>query len=205
MKKTLIALSTLMALSISGAAFAEHHATTTEIANPILKKSISLQINNSRDNSEYRADGVLAGNQSSGRVGIGALFKVQYNPYVGFEAGYTDLGRKSGDSVTNVNARTDVRSYAIPVRFVGTYPITDKISAKGKIGLAYVNSSVSEPGATHNLSSTKQTYGVGVDYELTKDVSLSLDLNRYFGQDDVSGKTVSQRFQQVALGVNYQF
>jgi len=129
----------------------------------------------------------------------------QFNRYIAAEAGWTDLGKAKA---SGPGGSVDAKASAFDLSAVGTYPVWEQLSILGRLGGYY-----SEGKFEGNLTGTKNeaglTYGVGVQYDFTKNLGVRGEWQRYdkvkFKEDrfnteadtniDVLGVSVLWRFQ----------
>ena len=128
----------------------------------------------------------------------------QLNRNFSAEVGYTDFGSISASS-PGASARNDAHAWELVG--VGSIPIAGGFSAYGKLGAYYakmegtgtvgaVSSSVSE---TNN----GLTYGVGAQYDLSKNLGVRAEWQRY---NDVGGNgTGKTDIDNMMLGVLFRF
>jgi OOP family OmpA-OmpF porin len=127
----------------------------------------------------------------------------RFNRNLAVEFGYTDLGEVSGsDGVDTVT----VESTAFELVAVGTMPIADKFSVYGKIGLyrGETDAEVVGPSAgSASESNTDLTFGVGVQYDFTKNLGVRGEWQRYsdVGGGDIEGADVDV----ISIGVVFRF
>lgn len=109
----------------------------------------------------------------------------QFNKYLGIEGGYANLNDLTGTTgavVTNL----DTEAWALSA--VLSYPVTDKVSVMGKLGMAYMLADVSTKNGpavavrTEN-DEVEPTYGVGVSYKLFDNMDLRAEWDRYDRSD----------------------
>lgn len=173
-------------------------------------------------------DGINVLFQDSGLAG--RLFAgYQFNAYFAAEVGYyrfsrldvnsdmittLDLKKYGYDIVTvNLFSRASVATDAFDFVAKGIYPVTDRFSIYGKLGLAYmhieghatigarINLAEISISANPTLNVIYPTFGVGVNYDLTQHVSADISWNRI--QQYSSRAFPSTDF--VGLGVLYHF
>lgn len=105
----------------------------------------------------------------------------QVNRYFGVEAGYGWLYDKNSSEVKALEALA-----------VGTYPIGNQFSLFGKFGLASMD--VKTPGGSDD--STELTFGVGVQYDATRQLGIRAGWQRY---------DTDQEVDVISIGVVYRF
>jgi len=122
----------------------------------------------------------------------------QFNRYFGLEAGYFNLG-KFGFEATTTPAGTlngDIRLSGFNLDLVGTLPLTQRLSAIGRVGVqnAKARDRFSGSGAVTVLDpnpskrSTQAKVGAGLQYELTRSLLLRGEVERYRVNDAVGNK-----------------
>lgn len=92
----------------------------------------------------------------------------QLTPNVALEAGVADLGH-----IANGTAKVDGRGIYFDA--LGLYPVVDKWSLLGRIGVAHVNLDTSNGDSSGN----GLKLGVGAQYSLTSNVALRGEWERY--------------------------
>lgn len=100
----------------------------------------------------------------------------------GIEAGYTDFRKSNANYTLNNatgNARTDGNAYYVAGK--ATAPLNDQFSVFGKLGVARtkVSLSASDPMLNASQSKTGLYAGLGGQYNLSKQVALTLEYERY--------------------------
>ncbi|HEY0856155.1 MAG TPA: outer membrane beta-barrel protein [Albitalea sp.] len=112
-------------------------------------------------------------------------------PNVGVELGYAELGKADSDAGS-------VRGRGLFVDLVGTVPITDSFSAIGRVG-AFNGKAKTSLG--NSDSSTNAKYGLGVQYDFTKQTGLRAEWERY-RFEPFGTKANADLF---SIGVNHKF
>jgi OOP family OmpA-OmpF porin len=92
----------------------------------------------------------------------------QLNRWVAAEFGYRDLGKQNMGGTT-------VDASAWELVGIGRVPIVDRLSAYGKLG-GYMGRS---HGGGINENNTDLTYGLGLEYGFTRNISLRGEWQRY--------------------------
>jgi OmpA-OmpF porin, OOP family len=112
-----------------------------------------------------------------------AFFGYQFNAYLGYEIGYADFG-KMKQSVGGVEAAT-FETTAIDAVLVATIPAGQSFAFFGKVGYFSWDLDRTIVGVgTTNVSGGDMTYGFGVKYNLTKNMSLRAERLRYLSVGD---------------------
>jgi opacity protein-like surface antigen len=125
----------------------------------------------------------------------------EFDQMWGVEAGYTDF-RKSDSSYTLNNARgraeTDGNSFYIAGK--ATAPVNEQFSVFGKLGAARNKTTLTATDVSLNRSESKtEVYaGIGAQYNLSKQVALTAEYERYGKTKDFGAKadvwTVAARY-----------
>ena len=95
----------------------------------------------------------------------------QFNPYVGLELGYDDLGKLEGTG--------NARAHGVYLDAVGTLPLSTDWSLLGRIGVVNSHVKTSLAGVDSSSSGTDWKAGLGVQYNLTKNLSIRGEWERY--------------------------
>lgn len=133
---------------------------------------------------------VQSSNLKDTDTGFKLLLGHQFTPNFALEGGYVDLGKaKYNAALSDGNASANYKSYGAVLDAVGIMPLSNGFSLFGKGGLYYgrtsldvSNSSAAAGGAFSGLNSTWKTslnYGAGVSYELSKNLSLRGEYERF--------------------------
>ena len=136
----------------------------------------------------------------------------QFNRYFALEGGYFDLG-KFGFTATTVPAGTlrgDIKLRGLNLDLVGTLPITDKLSAFGRVGANYAEAKDTFRGTGFVIvrnpnPSTKATnvkYGAGLQYAFNDAWAMRLEGERYRVDDAVGNKAEVDLY---SVGLVYRF
>jgi OOP family OmpA-OmpF porin len=118
----------------------------------------------------------------------------QFNANLALEAGYTDLGKFRGTTTITAPAAglaTGKWKAISPLNLavVGTYPVKDRLSVMGKLGLAVTKVTVSiTPPAAASLAATRvqPLLGVGLKYDFTKAFAVRAEFERFNNVGDGS-------------------
>lgn len=122
----------------------------------------------------------------------------QFNPYIGLEAGYFNLGEFGFKSTTTPAGTLDgrIKVDGVNLDLVGTLPINDQLSLLGRVGVhkARARDTFTSTGAVvvtnPNPEITEQNYkaGIGFSYKFSQSMSLRGELERYRINDAVGNK-----------------
>ncbi len=138
----------------------------------------------------------------------------QFTPYVAVEGNYTDLGKYSYQANVqppgSLNSELKVKGYGLDL--VGTLPIVDKLSLLGRVGVQRMKTDGAFSGsgsidlvtAGASQSSTAGKLGFGVQYELSKNLGLRLEVERF---RKLGGSALGSAFDadNYSLGVLFKF
>lgn len=112
-----------------------------------------------------------------------AFLGYQFNTYFGYEIGYADFG-KMKQTVGGVDAAT-FETTAIDAVIVATLPVSQSFALFGKFGYFSWDLDRTIVGVgTTKASGGDMTYGFGVKYNLTKNISLRAERLRYLNVGD---------------------
>ncbi|MFN2645154.1 MAG: outer membrane beta-barrel protein [Burkholderiales bacterium] len=98
----------------------------------------------------------------------------QFTPNIAAELGYASLGKLKVNGIDG-----DIEATAWDLSAVGMFPIVDKLSILGRLGVARVEGKAS--GAFGSESDTKNgvTFGLGAQYDFTRNLGLRAEWQRY--------------------------
>ncbi len=188
MKKLIIALVTTAAAAAMGAAHAE---------GGYVGAGVSTSDHNFKLGGASNVDG--DGWKAAGKIFGG----YEFTPVWGVEAGYTDL--RSADGTYNIGTtpgsiNTDGSRTYLAAK--ATMPVNDQVSVYGKLGVGYSKLDVSTtvPGASWNDNKTEAYGGIGAQYNLNKQVALTLEYERYGKSKDIGAKA-----DAITVGARYSF
>jgi OOP family OmpA-OmpF porin len=164
-----------------------------------------------------------SGKNLAGRLAIG----YQFTPNWAVEMGYLQLGKKKFDGllyspvkgkggIGAINGSSSISQSAIDLVGKGIYPINDKFNVYGKLGMAYVTTTVdgtykTDPHNPPNLVSNNETAiakhkwapeaAVGVSYDITPNVFVDASWTHI----QPVGKNKPGNIDFAALGLGYSF
>ena len=197
MRKLMI-LSGLAALGLAASAPTFAQTTTTPTATPWSGNFwgyIGASAGESKFDNQCGRTDIFACDQrdTAWKVFAGGKF----NPYWGLEAAYTDFGK--------VNASGgDTKAWAAGLSLVGNIPL-DRFDVFGKLGGVYGRTDVhADPSTlfdTGHKNGWGWTYGVGADWNVTRNVAIRVDWDRY-KLDFVGGR---QDLDMASAGVQFRF
>jgi hypothetical protein len=142
------------------------------------------------------------GMDSDGYKASGKVFGgVDFDKTWGLEAGYTRFGSASGNySIGGTNGSISSKGHSLYLAGKATMPVNEQFSLFGKLGVARNKNELSSTTAAYNYDESKtEGYGaIGAQYNLSKEVALSLELERYGKNRDNGNKanvvTVAARY-----------
>jgi len=104
--------------------------------------------------------------------GWDAAIGYQWNSILGSELGYTQYYNSRETAARTVVAKTS--HFAVHLNATGKYPLFYKVSALGKLGVAYsyAQKIFTAAGAAGSSGSVSPYVGLGFDYSLTKRVDM---------------------------------
>lgn len=173
-------------------------------------------IDDARITSGLRGEGLgTTGIENRDGDNGGKLFGgYQFNPNIGLEFGYFDLG-KFGYTAHTAPAGSltgDMRVKGWNADLVGTLPLVGKLSALGRAGVisTRVEDRFSSTGAARvpyaNASPSQRSngikYGVGLMYDFTERVAMRLEGERYRLKDAVGNRG---HVDMLSVGLVYRF
>ncbi len=175
MKNTIKAFLATSALFFAGAAAAQQPSVS------------SVYVGGTIGQAEYK-DGGGDDKDTAWRI----LGGYQFNRYFAAELGYHNLGEASA-------AAGAVEGTAWELVGIGAYPLVDKLSAYGKLGV--YRGELEGLGAEE--TNTDLTFGVGLQYDLVKNVGLRGEWQRYSKMG--GGNLVETDVDVLSVGVVYRF
>lgn len=133
----------------------------------------------------------------------------QFTQNFAVEGGYVDLGKfKASGTVLGVPVSAYAKAKTWQLVAVGTLPLANNFSLFGKAGLHNwdADAGVTALGLTSTTSDKgiDLTFGVGAGYEITKNLGLRLEWERFrhVGEDDTTGKS---DVDLLSVGLRYRF
>ena len=136
----------------------------------------------------------------------------RFNPYLGVEAAYTDLG-KGGFSYANpgLNGSGRLSSHTFSVAATGRLPLANSLALLGKLGVASVTNKTSDAWNTGSFSGRRSTtvplLGIGAEYAVTRNVGVRAEYEAYGKSEYASAASANPRLRTDAftIGVGYHF
>jgi len=139
----------------------------------------------------------------NGRVGVKAFAGYSLSPNFAIEAGYGDYGRyvlKNTGPGTSGDATIDVRMLYLAGK--GTHMFTERFGVFGKLGVAHSRFDQFGIG-TGDVTMTRAMWGVGLQYNITKQVALTLEVDKY-GKKSM-GPTRHYDLNKLEAGLKFSF
>lgn len=145
-------------------------------------------------------------------TGYKAFLGYQFNPYVGMELGYFDLGHFGFDATPSTGGALAGRykMKGIDLDLVGTMPLSERWSASARIGVqdAQTNASFTPtlPVTLTDLNRSKRDvnvkYGVGLQYAFSRSFMVRAELERFRVNDAVGNHA---GVNMVSVGLVFPF
>jgi OmpA-OmpF porin, OOP family len=124
----------------------------------------------------------------------------QFNRHLAVEIGYTDLGEVSA---SGPGGSASIESTAFEVVAVGIFPIADKFSIYGKLGMYRGDTEATAPGVSESESNNDLTFGFGVRYDFTKNLGVRGEWQKY---SDVGGGNIGEAdVDVISIGLIWKF
>ena len=117
----------------------------------------------------------------------------QLNRTLSIEVGYTNLGEVS-DTVLGVPVSAEATAWE--VIGVGKFPLANQFSVYGLVGIAMAEVEARAGGVTVSDDSTELTFGVGGQFDFSRNVAMRAQWQRYGADEDVD---------VISLGVLFKF
>ena len=176
MKQNIKAFLAVSALFFAGTAAAQQPSLS------------SVYIGGTIGQAEYKDGGGGDDKDTAWRI----LGGYQFNRHFAAELGYHNLGEASA-------AGGALEGTAWELVGIGAYPLVDKLSVYGKLGV--YRGELEAPGAEE--TNTDFTFGVGLQYDLLKSVGVRGEWQRYSKMG--GGNLVETDVDVLSVGVVYRF
>lgn len=137
----------------------------------------------------------------------------QFTPRWGAEISYADLGKvRASGLVLGVPVTAEAKSNSVQLAATGTFPISGGFSIIGKLGIARTEVKESATAAlgglvasaTAKATSTKAAYGIGAQYDFTKNVSVRAQYED-LGKVGDANTTGTSKVTLVSAGLVFKF
>lgn len=138
-------------------------------------------------------------------TGWKAFAGYEFTPYVAGELGYADFGKFTG---SGPGVSDEWKANAFDLSLVGRLPLPQKFALIGKVGAAHwnVDENFTALGvsASPSENGTDVKYGVGAEYDFTRNIGGRLEWERYknAGDENTTGKS---DLDLLSLNVMYKF
>jgi len=140
-------------------------------------------------------------------TGFKAYAGYSFTPNIAIEGGYFDLGKFTTNSTVPAGTvQTEQKFKGFNVDVVGSFPLGDKFSMFGRLGVIQTSQDVSAsgPGGTASDSYDKTSWkaGLGVDYMITGGLGVRAEAELYNVPD---GPDDSGNIGLLSIGLLYRF
>jgi OOP family OmpA-OmpF porin len=136
----------------------------------------------------------------------------QFNRYFALEGGYFNLGKFGYTAYTTPQGSLtgEIKLQGVNLDVVGLWPITDKFSLFGRVGVNYAKAqdqfvgtgAVLVTNPSPSARDTNYKFGVGVQYALTESLDVRAEVERYRINDAVGNKG---DIDLISAGLVYRF
>ncbi len=109
-------------------------------------------------------------------TGVKLFGGYQFNPNGAIEIGYVDLG-KAKTSIPGQSV--EGKSHGVDLSFVGALPVNDQFAVLGRVGLFFWKADRSASGSSDSASGNDLTYGLGVKYDFSRNVSVRFEWQQF--------------------------
>jgi opacity protein-like surface antigen len=124
----------------------------------------------------------------------------QFTPMWGMEVSY------GGSHKASAGSSVDWQIYALQVSGTGTYPLSEKFSLIGKLGIARPDLKLTGGGNSISETNTNLAFGIGAQYDFTKSVAIRVQYENLgtAGNADTTGTSkVVLLSAGIVLGFGY--
>lgn len=196
MKKSIISLAALAIVASAGAAHAQQNGSGF-YAGVAIGQSKATNVTEGDINDFLRRNGYLNPTTSADRKDTTYRFTggYQFNPNVAVEAIYTDIGSfGTRSSVTGGSVNADYNAKGFGIDLVLSAPMTEQFSVYGRLGAiqAKTEAAFSSTGtvglsfAQGSKTKTGQHYGLGLQYNLSRELAVRGEVERFRKLGDAS-------------------
>jgi OmpA-OmpF porin, OOP family len=128
--------------------------------------------------------------ESKSGTGGGVYAGYQFSPYLSTEIGYRNLGN------IDFKKGSTAKDHALQASVIGAYPFTTNFSGFGRLGVANIKSSLKDDRYTYqDYSKTQALLGLGIEYAITKQISVRSEYTKYMGNDALSTLSLGAHFK----------
>lgn len=100
----------------------------------------------------------------------------RFNRHIALEAGYTDLGKST---VVTSGAIAEEKPRGAAGHFVAAWPLAERFSILGRVGLIYGDTKVTGGGAIRNDKGTRLAWGAGAHYDISRQFAVRVEWERF--------------------------
>lgn len=188
MIKNILAVALLTAATISTSAFA-------------VDRPYYFALDIGRADMKDGCDDPLGGTCKKTDIAYRIAGGYQFTPMWGTELSYGTYGKTI---ITGFTQIADYKARGFQVDGTGTLPLGNNFSVTGKLGLARIKVQSSSSFGTENGSRTTPVYGIGVQYELTKNVAARAQYENLgrVGEEATTGRL---KLTLLSAGVMFKF
>ena len=150
--------------------------------------------------SNYRAGDMngMATSTDTNPTGYSLFGGYNFNQHFAIEGGYGNFGNANQ---SNSSDRFEVRTQSFYAAAKGTLPINEKFGVYGKLGVANNRTSVNSQVSYNGTHSNAGLYaGVGAEYNINKNVAVTLDYQTFGKSSDRDDKV-----ELTSVGLRYSF
>jgi OOP family OmpA-OmpF porin len=155
-------------------------ASAVAFAGPALAQDTGFYIGGALGQAEQKGscDGLPAGVSCDEKDSAWKILGgYQFNRHLAVELGYANLGEATANGL-GISAAVEVTAWDVVA--VGSFPIMDKFSVYGKLGMFRAESEgTSNVGVSADDSETGFTFGVGLRYDFTRNLGVRAEWQRY--------------------------
>lgn len=151
---------------------------------------------------------------SVNKLGVELGGGYRFNNYVGAELTYVNFGKPHYDLTRGATGETSVmyvKNEGVVTAVRGYYPINDKFTVTGRVGVIFVHTSLDRQSASPDDAYTGKdnqvhaTYGLGGSYKLSHNWSVVGDVNWYPKITKTNDNATDTNAYMVSLGLQYNF
>lgn len=160
-----------------------------------------LTVSKSGQTRAFDRTGTLV--SADGRVGVKAFAGYNFTPSLALEAGYADYGshvlKNTGPGISG-DATVDTSLFYLAGK--GTYMFGERFGAFAKLGVAHTRFDQDGLGAP-DVTMTRPMFGVGLQYKISEQVALTLEVDSYGTKRIAPNKYYSMR--KLEAGLKFSF
>lgn len=201
MKIKHLAIAALVASLTAGAA-------STAVAQDV-PNWIGVSVGNTKFSNDNNLSGISPTSTENSDNAWKIYLGIPFNKNLGLELGYAKLGDQYINGLFNSTTATSrATNTAYLIDLIGNYDFNESFSLLGKLGMHRwgVNDDTYKNGAsaTNGADGFDFTYGLGMQYNVNKDVGLRMEWERInnMGHEGTTGKIDANL---ITIGVIYRF